>query len=81
MNWRNWIAGIAFKKETFLYGFGDKLLSLVLRVLVPILIKFVVDVELGAGEGFSKDAAHAPDVEGGLVFFLRQDNLRRSVPS
>ena len=81
VNWWNWIAGIAFKKETFLYGFGDKLLSLALRVLLPIFIKFAVDVELGAGEGFSKDAAHAPDVKGGLVFFLSQDNLRRSVPS
>jgi len=28
VNWRNWIAGIALKKETFLYGFGDELLSL-----------------------------------------------------
>jgi hypothetical protein len=34
VNWRNWIAGIALEKETFLDGFRDELLSLRLLFLV-----------------------------------------------
>jgi len=78
---RNRIAGVSFKEETLLHFLCDVLLSLGFVVLNTGLVQVRVNLELRAGKGLSKNAAHTPNVERALVVLLRQNYFRGSVPS